>query len=478
MRGKLWLALLAVIGFPLGMAALTNVFEKRYTAGMRILVDTTVRGYDQGGSVFAGIDDILAFSRPRSTETHINIMTGTQVLTKAIERTAQEYPKAFSGAQINDQYESLVRRLAVDSSQFNDVLTIRVTMDDPKVAASVANNIGFAYIDFMRVMENEAGNAGLEVVKKQLDEGKKKLDETDQKIAQVKNQAKIADATLAGQSTTTFLTNLEQRYTEVLSALEGSRAELSSAERSLNSMPKMLDASTTETYSPMLQDIEVNLARAEAELKGLLARYLDDHPLVIDIKNRIAEYKRQKSQVKKNISAQSVQSYSTAYLNQESVVANVRGRVASLEQQLTQTSAALEAAKTKLEGFPEVERQLANLLRERQVLESTFLQLDQRRGAIEATGSGRRSVARIVSSALPPSVPSFPDQRLFTLVGLALGLIVGALIIMPRGDQDIYGQWNQRQDKSLRARRTATAKPVEEEVRPAIQESSEDEPYA
>ena len=476
MRGKWWIALLALVAFPIASALMSTAMEKRYTASMKLLVDTSLKGYDQGGGIMDPINDILSFTRPRSIDTHVQVLMGSDVLAGAIERTAQRFPKAFAGAKANEQYENLVRRIGVETSPLADVITIRVTMLDPAVAAETANNIGFSYIDYTKRLGSEFGDVGLQVLKSQISSLQTKLNDTDNKIKEAKVTAKVIDPAVAGTATSSQVNMLEQKFNDVMGTYEGAKAELASAESSLQSMDKTIVSSEVQQYSPMLQDIEVNLSRAESELQGARARYLDDHPIILDLQARIAQQKKSKANIQKLISAQTTKSVNTNWINQQAVVAAIKGRVAALERQLSEARTALATAQTRLDTFPEVEQKLANLTRQRTVLESSLLQLDQRRESLESMGAGRQSVARIVSPALPPAVPSFPDMKLFILIGLAIGVIVAALIIMPKGDQDIYGQWNQKQDKQLRGRQAQRKAAPAADDRPAMPSGDGDNP--
>jgi succinoglycan biosynthesis transport protein ExoP len=455
MRGKWWLALIALIVFPFIGVMVANSMPKRYTAGMGILVDTTVKGYDANMSPFGTLDDLSGFSRARSTQTQVKIITGSEVLREAITRTAQRYPDAFRGDNAGAQFESLLRRLTIDSDQFSDVITVRVTMDNPEIAAETANNIGFAFVDYMQRLARSSGDSALQIINDQLNNSKGRLTAIDEQIANVKKAANMSDPNVQSQSGTSTVALLEQRASELRGAYDGIQAELAVARQSLADTPKYIASSTSTQYNPNLQAIDVDLTRERANLQGLRERYLDDHPVVKEAQSRIAQLEKQRREVKSQIDASSTRSYNSTYQQHQLNVANLTARVQSVRQQLSETENELAKAKSKLENLPDVERQLAGLVRQRQVLESNYLQLEQRREILESTGSGRRAVAQIVSPALPPSAPSFPDQRLFMLIGLALGIVVSALIIMPRGDQDIYGQWNQKQAKGLKGRKAA-----------------------
>lgn len=441
MRGKWWIALLALIAFPVGFGLLTLVMEKRYTASMRLMIDQRVRGYDSGSSPFAPIEDIMNASGPRTADTTVQILTGTEVLVDAIDRTRVKFPEAFAGEKAADKYESLVRRLAVDASPLNDVIAVRVTMDDPEIAAETANQIGYAYIDYTRKMETTSGNAALAMINKQLETTKIDLAKIDAEIKAVKEQNKIADAAIAGQYTSQAYSAQQIKYSELQGNYEAAKAELVALQADIQKMPKTVKASTSTQPNPTILDLETQTARLEATLEGLRSKYYDTHPDIKALQLQIQTNKKQIGTIRAKIEASSNEVLNPNYTQTLLAISGTRARVASLGEQVAEIRNSLAEFEAKMGTLPEAERRLNELMRRRVILDANFAQLDQRREVVTSTGSGRKSPAQIVSTAIPPSLPSFPDLRLFVLIGLALGFVAAALIIMPKGDMDVYGQW-------------------------------------
>lgn len=450
MRGKWWVALIALIACPIATYLLTFAFEKRYTASMRLLTEQSIKGYDPNASPFSIIDDITGSSRPRSVESVVNILTGSDVLVDAIERARVRFPKAFEGQKAADKYESLVRRLAVDSSPQNDVIAVRVTMDDPEIAAEIANQIAYAYIDFTRKMETNSGNAALTIIKKQLDDTRSRLNTLDGQIKTIKESFGIADPASSSQYASQGVAVQETELSKLQGQLAAARAELSVAQEAVRSTPKMVLASSSMQLNPTLQDLEIQRSRLETNLSGLRTKYSDNHP---DVKALLEQLKATNTAIKAlkdKIQARTDDALNPNYQQAQLAVINAKARIASLSQQVSEGERLLSSLREKLRSFPDAEKQLEELRRQKIVLEANYAQLDQRRDLIEATGSGRKNPSQIVSTALPPSLPSFPDARLFILIGLAIGFVVGALIIMPKGDMDLYGQWPRSDAKGLR----------------------------
>lgn len=440
MKAKWFWVLLVMVAFPVGAWLASTTLEKRYTASMRLLVDTNIRTSDFP-TIFSSVDDTMNYGRGRSAQSQLDILTGSNVLIDAIQRTARQHPKAFSSTQnLGQQYSDLVKRISFDTSQFSDVITLRVTMSDPNIAADTANNIGFAYIDFNKKMAEESGTAAENQLMALIDPIKKNLAELDAKISKLRSDAGVADATAQVSGDVNLASNLEQGLASTEAALAGARAELQSAESALSKMDKRIMASQSQVANPIVQQIDSQLSNARSDLKALQERYLDDAPVVREAKARIAELENLRQKELAQIDAGQTSTPNPNRTQQELIVAGLRARASALEDQVAKLREEVANKKQRIEKYPELDRQIRELERDRLQKEATFQQLQQRLDMIQSTGRGRQAFARIVSTAIPPTnAPSFPDTRLFIFFGIGLGVVVSAFILMPKGEVDVYG---------------------------------------
>ena len=88
----LW-ALLALIMLPLAFNAVSVFMQKRYTAEMRLMVDETSQTTQEMSNPFQQFDDIQQAARPRSTQTQLDILTGTVVVEDALKMANDRLPE-------------------------------------------------------------------------------------------------------------------------------------------------------------------------------------------------------------------------------------------------------------------------------------------------------------------------------------------------------------------------------------------------
>lgn len=440
MKAKWWKVLLAMVICPVAMYLISQSIEKRYTASMRLLVDTSFRSTDFP-TPFSAIDDTTGFTRSRSAQSQLDVITGSNVLIDAIQRTARQHPKAFSGAAIGDQYADLVKRISFDTSQFSDVITLRVTMSDPRIAADTANNIGLAYIDFNQKMAEESGAAAIRQIKAQIEPLKTRLEEMDEEVAKKRAESGVPEPTAMVAAETNTYANTKQALAGLEASYEGVKAELSSAEASLTRMEETVTASKSQVLNPNMQQLDLDLTRLEAERESLLARYLPEAEPVRALDARIKQIKDERAKLSSEIEAGNTTAPNPNRTQQEFLVTSLKARRDSMQRQIAELRGAVNQMEQRTQKFADVDKDLRAIERTRIALEGNYQALMQRLDILESTGKGRQSNARIVSTAIPPlNAPSFPDTRLFIFFGLGLGVVISAFILMPKGEVDVYGE--------------------------------------
>ena len=433
-KGKVILALALLVGTPILTYGLSLTMEKRYTAQVRLLVDQAGQRFDNPGPL-AQLDDISSLSKPRSSSTQVQIMTGTEVLSAALQRAREQMPnKLSSNESVSNAYEGLLRRLQVDSDPMSDVIGLRVTQTDPELAAEVANDIAYAYIDYMTQLSKQTGTSLLTALTTQVDAAKKELDGIDNQIAGYKEKARVADINASSASATSNAAQSQLQLDQAESQYTGAVSELAEAKRLLAQTPKKVVASTNTQANPVLVSLQQDRTRLLTQYADLRSKYTDAHPDVKamgqQIRDNLSQIKKERSMISGGASTQVNPSWQTQYAN----VNNLQARADGLRSSLETLRASTRAVQSQIDALPVLEQKINGLTRRRDVILANYQQLEQRRSITQATGVSRQPNIQVVSTALVPSVASFPDSRLFILAGVAVGAFLSILILMPRQD--------------------------------------------
>lgn len=475
MKSKTVKVVLALVLCPLVMWALSYMLPKRYTATMALLLDENVR-LARPDSPTGFIDEMVQFGGSRSIATQLDQILGTEVMLNALQKTAEQHPDAFKdSAKAAERYANLINRVRVDNNKESQVVSLRVTMDDPQIAADTANNIGDAYMEFSRKLSAAKGGAALTLLDDSLNKNQKELGDIDKQIEGIKARYNIGDPTAAAQISDRNLKDLEMQIANMEAQYTGAVGELASAQQALAAVPKYLISGTRTDINPKAISIDNEIARVSSDLQALRAKYTDDYPQTRQMADKLADLQRERARTPDQINGGTQRSLNPNYTQFQTAVASAQAKASSYQQSLASLRSNYARVQTESRKYPEAEQLLAQLNRRKQNLELTYTQFMQKKASLEVSeGRGREAQAQIVSTALPSGTPSFPNPKVFVLMGLAVGIIISALIVMPKAPDILYAPTatdTLALDPSMRT--TAAALPAQEPVvagRPALEE--------
>lgn len=439
MKSKTFKVILALVLCPVLMLALSYILPKRYTATMSLMLDESLR-VAQVDNPMSPFTDMTGFTRPRSISTQIDAITGTEVLLDAINRTAAQHPKAFADeTQAEDRYNSLVNRLRIDNNKDSDIVDLRVTMDDPQLAADTANNIGQAYMDLNKKLSSAMGGGALASINDSLSQEQAKLNEINKKIQAIQQKYNISDPMAAGGMQDKLQKDTEASIQQTEAELQGAQAELGSARQSLASTPEYIHANTTVQINPTAMDLDSKISQASSDLEAYRAKYTDDYPLVKQAAEKLADLKRERSHVSQNVVGRSDQTINPNWSQFQSAYAASQAKVQNLQSSLASLKSNYSHILSEGSAYPAAAQQLAQLELDKTAHQQNYQMLMQQKTPLIVTnGSSRMAQAQIISVALPPGGPSFPNPKVFVLMGLAVGIIISALIVMPKAPDVVY----------------------------------------
>ena len=431
-KGKIFLALSLMVGIPALMYVLSLTVEKRYTAQVRLEVEAAGMRTEYP-NVFKSIDDNMTRADPGTVSSQVQVITGSEVLGAALQKARENLPNKLKGDEsVSNAYESLVRRLQIDSDPLSDVIGLRVTETDPELASELANDIAYAYADYVENKAKTSNSTLLTGLNTQVKTMKGRLAAIDSQIADYKAKAKVADSIAATQSSTSQLAANQQQLDSTRSQLDGTVSELAEAQRLLTGIPKTIVSQSSTQANPVPLGLETDLTRLRTQLADLQTQYTDEFPQVKGLKQQIRQGEANLKKYQTSIASGQVVAQNPAYQQQYANVLLLQGKVNNLKSAVASLQSTTNAVQTKVNDLPALQEKIDGLVRERLALEASYGQIVQRRDVTEAAEGARQPSVTVVSPALLPEAPSFPDTRLFILAGLAVGGFLAVLILMPR----------------------------------------------
>ncbi|MEA2552537.1 MAG: polysaccharide biosynthesis transport protein, partial [Fimbriimonadaceae bacterium] len=357
----------------------------------------------------------------------------------AIQMTATQHPDAFADqSKAEARYTSLVNRLRIDNNKGSDVVQLRVTMDDPALAADTANNIAQAYMDYNKQISAGYGGGALMDIGKSLEENKRELATITDQIKQIKTKYSISDAQASAAMTDKSLKDTEMLMAQTEAQYTGAVGELAAAQQALATTPQYIRTSSDVQPNPAKLDLDAKITQTRSDLEMLRGKFTDSHPQVVQLSAKLTDLQNELARTPATIVGHSGTSLNPNYSQFKNAVATAQAKVSSLQNSLGTMQGTLAKLKSESAIYPEAEKQLAPLLQRKLQLEQLTMQLASQEAPLKLTGAGRTAQAQIVSLAMPPGTPSFPNSRVFVLMGLAVGIIISALIVMPKAPEILY----------------------------------------
>jgi polysaccharide biosynthesis transport protein len=285
------------------------------------------------------------------------------------------------------------------------VLAITVTSADPARAARLANAIANMYLVDKLDTRFEAAQRASTWLSDRLAELRNQLRESEQAVADFRAQHGIysrGNVTLNQQQLSELSVKLVEARADA--AQKKARVDLLvSIEEKGGNLQNLPDISNAGAL-PILRQQAATLSQQEADL---LARYGAPHPQVINIRAQQRDLDRAIATEVRRLAASIKNEYELA-----------QSRVASFEQSLQQATGQVNVDDTTAIRLRELERAVT-------VNKSLFEDFLQRAKITQEQSTFEAREARIITRALPPGSPSYPNKTKYISAFAIIGLLVG-----------------------------------------------------
>jgi polysaccharide chain length determinant protein (PEP-CTERM system associated) len=184
--------------------------------------------------------------------------------------------------------------------------------------------------------------------------------------------------------------------------------------------------------------LDERIAAINKNLDSLRTQYTEQHPDIVANRRLLEQLMERRADASKNVapSADPGASYSPMLQQLTVQLSDAEARVASLRARVNEYSARVARLRGQSELVPEVEAQLAQLNRDYEVNRQNYQRLVERRESAKLSGEVSSATDmltfRVIDPPIAPSVPTGPNRlQLFSLVfvgALAAGL-AGALLL-------------------------------------------------
>ena len=332
---------------------------------------------------------------------------------------------------------------------------------DPRVAQQVTSELTNLFINENLEIRQQQSEGTTKFLQSQLDEARQNLNIQEEKIREFKAQH-LQELPTQQASNLQILAGLQSQLQNEQDAL-GSAQQQHVYLQSLLTQYRSLQAPSTSAGGTQvgLPAIDQELDRLRAELTDLSSRYTARHPDVRKLKEQIAKTEKTRDQLLAKLKASrngtqpdanegteqagsSSQATPMAQLQSQLQANEIESRnrqqaVAVLQQKISDYQA-------RLNQEPVREQQLADLTRGYDQSKTNYDDLLKKKNesamatSMELLQQGERF--RIIDPPSLPLKPDFPNRLKFCGIGVAVGLMLGAMVVgaFEMMDDRLYGE--------------------------------------
>lgn len=397
-------ATLALLIIPRSYKATTSVVLNY--KGTDLITGTAVPGQNAPGYL------------PTYMSTQIDLMKSMTVAMRVVDQlkldAREDYRRAFaeSAKGRGDLREwiadSLLKELTVKPSRESSVINIVFKDESPQLAAQIANEFADSYRHVSVQLDTAPSRNATDYFNEQLNQARETYEKAQAAVSNFQQEHGIVNADNKADVEQDRLRELERQ----LVAVEVAYADALSRS---NEARGARAAETAEVASsPVVQNLKLELSKAEAKMNILGERYTSEHPA----------YREAQAEVAKLNGALQSQIGMTAR--------SLSNSVRVLEQRRQKLNAAITEQRGKLMALNYKRDELALKMRDVDTARHTYETVSQRLAQTRIHGNADRSDVSILQRASVPVKPAGPSRTLSVLLAAFVGLFIGVCAAVAR----------------------------------------------
>lgn len=431
-RQRKWLALVIFAVVSSLVLVVGYVYPYKYSSQVTIFVDDSniIKPLMEGSAVTTKISDRISAAQ--------QLLMNRDVLAKVAKDTDIWGPAAANRSDRG------VERMVDDLRDNIDVITlgksyfaIQYTGHDPQKVFLITQRLGQLFLSETDARKKQESRAAYDFIDRQVKAYEQQIQDSEEKLKDF-----LAHNT-AGTETET-----NSKMADLRGKIELAKLDLQEAQTEKVTIENQLNGVGQTVTQGQTEDIyQTRMAKMQQQLDDLRLKYKDSYPDIVNLKEQIAELKRQHENAVKNhtdntVITQGQQVLNPLYQTLRTNLANTETKIDTLQTRLKSLNGLLEQEKQRMQVVQANRAKYAELTRGMQVNKDIYDDLLKRRE--KARVSMRLDLDnqglsyRIQESAQYPMAPARFKFRDFAVAGLFIGLIApfglaaGLLQVDPR----------------------------------------------
>ncbi|MGH8854696.1 MAG: XrtA system polysaccharide chain length determinant [Telluria sp.] len=336
--------------------------------------------------------------------------------------------------------DELMEKIKIGGTERDDIYSIVYNDPNPKLAKDIVQSLLTIFVEGSFGGKKQDSEKAIQFIEDQIKSYEEKLVSAENTLKEFKLQH-IGRIPTQGDSSSKLNEMMEALNQARLELAEADEARNAIKRQMTGDEPAALagEAADPAGANP---ELEGRIAAINKNVDQLRMQFTDAHPDIVASKRLLAELEAQKKDEisKRKRSSDPGASYSPMLQQMNVQLSVAEARVASLRARVDTYSARVGTMRAQLTGAPEVEAQLAQLNRDYEINRDNYQKLVERRESAKLSGDLSSATDMLTFRVIdPPSVPSTPAGpnrlRLASVVfagALAAGLAVALLMSQVR----------------------------------------------
>jgi polysaccharide chain length determinant protein (PEP-CTERM system associated) len=324
---------------------------------------------------------------------------------------------------------------------------VEVTLASPQLAQNVCAEITSMFREQNARSREQQAVRTTSFLTQQLDQAKAKLDEQDSRLAALKSRylGALPDQEQTNLSLLTGMNSQLEANTQALSRAQQEKA----FNQTLLDQELVTWRSSQTGRNPVTLDLQI--AALEEQLSALRAKYTNEHPDVIKLKNQIQDLKKQQQASSAGKNQDQADGETRAGAIEPPQIQQLRAKVhqdevsvSDLVAQQKKNQEQVKLLQGRIQSSPAIEQQFKEITRNYQTALDFYNELlKKQENSAMATNLEHQQESEQFHVLDPPNLPvepSFPKKKYFLGGGLASGLSLGLgiLLLIELSDKSMY----------------------------------------
>ncbi|OON59520.1 chain length-determining protein [Massilia sp. KIM] len=336
--------------------------------------------------------------------------------------------------------DDLIDNIKLVGTERDDIYTITYNDPNPKLAKDIVQSLLTIFVEGSFGGKKQESEKAIQFIDDQIRSYEEKLAAAENRVKEFKIQH-LGMFPNQGDSSSRLNEMNEQLNMARLQLAEAEQARNAIKRQITGDDPAAVAAEIADPAGAN-PELEGRIASIQKNIDQLRMQFTDAHPDIVSGKRLLAELEAQKQEElkKRKKSADPGANYSPMLQQLNVQLSVAEAQVASLRTRVDMLAARVGTMRTQIVGAPEIEAQLAQLNRDYEINRENYQKLVERRESAKLSGDLSSATDMLTFRVIdPPTVPSTPAGphrlRLASLVfagALAAGLAVALLMSQVR----------------------------------------------